>query len=274
MRPAADLDAFFAEPIGRYASCGSCFYFWADPKNGVHLSGTVAWGRPSEADVKKLVHLYEVELTSVAPVHLSYVDLSRVEAIAPAAFAVMSAYFAKYTPKLKGLISKQALIRPPGIAGAVVAGFYELVAAAYPVKIFADRKDAFDWLGYADGDALRGELERLHGAGLGLGATTRLLRDHLDANVRDASIATAAKALSVSERTLQRRLRDEGTAFQAELNAAQVRAAKRLLVETDLKVTAIALEIGCASLQHFSDLFRKLEGLPPSTYRERGRHHG
>ncbi len=35
-----------------------------------------------------------------------------------------------------------------------------------------------------------------------------------------------------------------------------------------MKLTAVAVEVGCASLQHFSSLFRKLVGESPSTWRD------
>ncbi len=75
----------------------------------------------------------------------------------------------------------------------------------------------------------------------------------------------------MSERTLQRRLKEEDTSFQAELNNVQMRTAQQLLLETDMKLTAVAVEVGCASLQHFSSLFRKLVGESPSTWREQHR---
>lgn len=262
MQPVTDAAALFDNPIGRYLGCGSCFYFWADTT----LSGTVAWGSPSADDVRKLCSLYEVELTSVAPPHVSYVDLSRVEGIAAPAFAVMADYFKKNAKKLRGHVTKQALIRPKGIAGAVVAGFYDLVVAEYPVRVFEDRSEALAYLDYSP--AVLRELEAIYEAAAGTGEITRRVREHVAADLRAATIRTAAKALAMSERTLQRRLKDEGTSFQSELHAAQVREAKRLLAETDTKLTAVALDVGCATQQHFSDLFKKLTGETPSAFRK------
>nr|WP_286202601.1 helix-turn-helix transcriptional regulator [Comamonas sp. JC664] len=75
--------------------------------------------------------------------------------------------------------------------------------------------------------------------------------------------------MGMSERTLQRRLKEADTSFQSELNAVQVRMAQTLLRESDMKLTAVAVEVGCASLQHFSSLFRKLVGESPSGWRDR-----
>jgi AraC family transcriptional regulator len=43
--------------------------------------------------------------------------------------------------------------------------------------------------------------------------------------------------------------------------------AKRLLVETDLPLTDIAYQVGCADHSHFTALFRQHVGTTPKTYR-------
>ena len=100
-----------------------------------------------------------------------------------------------------------------------------------------------------------------------LGELHRVLRHRLV----DASLTDVARELGMSERTLQRRLREAGTSFQSELNTVQVRTAQALLLESDAKLTAVAVEVGCASLQHFSSLFRKMTGESPSAWRARHR---
>ncbi|MBA2539575.1 MAG: helix-turn-helix transcriptional regulator [Deltaproteobacteria bacterium] len=77
----------------------------------------------------------------------------------------------------------------------------------------------------------------------------------------------AARALGVSSRTLQRRLHDGDTTFQRELEAERVRAAKRLMLETDAKLDAIARDVGCASGTHLAALFRRLENCSPREWR-------
>lgn len=77
----------------------------------------------------------------------------------------------------------------------------------------------------------------------------------------------AARRFGVSQRTLQRRLRELGTSFQKEINAAHLRIAKRLMHETNNPLKWIAIESGYASLQHFSSSFRARVGLSPSAWR-------
>ena len=95
------------------------------------------------------------------------------------------------------------------------------------------------------------------------------LRGVLAANLRGATLDGCARAMHLSGRTLQRRLRSEATSFQNELCKARVRAGKHQIRAGRGKLTHIALEVGCASLQHFSLLFRTHTGMPPSAWRAR-----
>jgi AraC-like DNA-binding protein len=97
------------------------------------------------------------------------------------------------------------------------------------------------------------------------------LRERVAANPRQVGLAVVARALGMSTRTLQHHLALAGTSFRQEIHLSRVLAAQRLLAETDDKLSAIALEIGCASLQHFSTLFRKHTGESPSAWRARHR---
>jgi AraC-like DNA-binding protein len=81
------------------------------------------------------------------------------------------------------------------------------------------------------------------------------------------SIYEVARRFGISQRTFQRRLRELGTSFQREINAAHLRIAKRLMQETDNPLKWIAIESGYASLQHFSSSFRAHVGLSPSEWR-------
>jgi len=92
--------------------------------------------------------------------------------------------------------------------------------------------------------------------------------------VRRVTVSEVGRAIGVSPRSLQHQLRQAGTSFRQEVNAARVRAAQQLLQASDTKLTSIAIEVGCASLQHFSTLFRKQTGLAPSAWRARHRIRG
>jgi AraC-like DNA-binding protein len=130
--------------------------------------------------------------------------------------------------------------------------------------VFDDLASAGSWLRAQDATAA---LDAAVEAASGMPPVLLQLRRWLDGHLADASLARAARAVSRAPRSLQRDLRDGGTSFQAELDAARVRLAKRLLVETDSSLTEIAYDVGCASPQHFSTLFRRVVGAPPSAWR-------
>jgi hypothetical protein len=50
-------------------------------------------------------------------------------------------------------------------------------------------------------------------------------------------------------------------------SSAWRRRLSRRLASTELKITAVALEVGCASSQHLSALFRKMTGQSPRAWR-------
>jgi transcriptional regulator GlxA family with amidase domain len=55
------------------------------------------------------------------------------------------------------------------------------------------------------------------------------------------------------------------------LALARVDAARRLLVESDLKIEAIARRVGCSSHAHLTSLFRRMTDQSPADYRTRMR---
>jgi AraC-like DNA-binding protein len=236
----------------------------------VDLCGFILWGRPGEAQVRRLVQVLDVELAPAKP-HASLVDARRLEAADPSAFAVLVRYMQPREKAFSTSVLRQALVRPEGVVGAVVGGFYTLLSGAYPSRAFSDPAQALEWLGQPDAVAapLLSKLNALVAEATGQSPLLRELHQVMKGKLPEVNLSDVAREMGMSERTLQRRLKEAGTSFQAELNAVQVRMAQSLLLETDMKLTAVAVEVGCASLQHFSSLFRKVVGESPSAWRDR-----
>jgi AraC-like DNA-binding protein len=230
------------------------------------------WQRADEPFIRRLIEVLDVERTPQAP-HLSLVDLRRLESPDPSAFHIFVNYMRKREKDFAVAVKRQALVRPEGIIGAVVGGFYNLLSPSYPSGVFTDSNKALSWLGVQEARAaeLQAELNQLVVEATGQSPLLQQLHRVLRTRLLESGLAETAREMGMSERTLQRRLKEAGTSFQAELNAVQVRTAQQLLRETDMKLTAIAVEVGCASLQHFSSLFRKLVGESPSTWRDQQR---
>src|SRR5207237_2933157 len=78
------------------------------------------------------------------------------------------------------------------------------------------------------------------------------------------SIARVAKMLSLSSRTLQRRLREEGLGYQALLDDVRLRTAQRLLARTRLRAEEIAFLLGFDEFNSFTRAFRTWQGVSPN----------
>jgi AraC-like DNA-binding protein len=81
------------------------------------------------------------------------------------------------------------------------------------------------------------------------------------------SLAQAAAILAVSQRTLQRRLSDEGLTLTALRRRAQIESASRHLLSERVSLSAIGYVCGFSDLPHFTRVFRKHVGMPPSAFR-------
>ncbi len=77
-----------------------------------------------------------------------------------------------------------------------------------------------------------------------------------------------ARALGISRSTLQRRLREEGTSYQAVLDATRRDMAVRYLSKTNLRADEIATVLAYRDANSFSRSFRRWTGQAPVAFRE------
>lgn len=83
------------------------------------------------------------------------------------------------------------------------------------------------------------------------------------------SASEAARAFAMSERTLHRRLADEGTRFSAMVDEARYDRARRLLQDRRMTVEGIAFAVGFAEPSSFSRAFKRWAGMGALEYRRR-----
>src|SRR5580658_3454640 len=140
MRPVAEPDAFRAAPLGRYCA-GPCWVVWCWDES---LCGSIVWGRPSEAEARALVRMFDIEAALTPPFDV-VTDSSRMELVSPAAFAVVAEYLRRRLPVLVPLIRKNALVAPPGLIGAAIAGLYPLLGLAPSWKPVTTMGEALRW---------------------------------------------------------------------------------------------------------------------------------
>ncbi len=264
------LDELSSDPVGRFVAGEAWIHFCASPR----LWGVIVWGRPDETAAIAMGRALVLELGDVAP-HVSIFDCSRIEGGDPRSFHAAGRYLAINKVALQRQVERLALVRPAGLDGALVAGAFDVLPKPYPVQVFGDTTSAFAWLDPTlDAAATAATLIAMHGdvtsTPKDLGALRTLLERSLS-RLERLPIATAAKELGLSERTLQRKLADAGTTFKDEVADARIRAAKRMLLESEAPLTTIAFDVGCGSLQYFSALFRRRTGESPSAFRTRHR---
>jgi len=84
-----------------------------------------------------------------------------------------------------------------------------------------------------------------------------------------ASIALVARQLGIHERTLNRRLRAEGTTFQRELEAMRYATAQQLLAETAMSLAQVAAALEYADASAFNRAFKRWAGVTPAQWRAR-----
>jgi AraC-like DNA-binding protein len=262
-----DLEAFLAAPIGKYLVGETWLYFYPTPR----VSGFVLWGRLNETDLQYTTRITPRVHAHAAKPHVALFDVRRVEKVDNAAFVVAADYVKTHRAAIKESIARVAIVHGPGVLGAIAGGFFQIVKPPYPVEVFEEPLAAFQWLEVEGAAALIAELDALQAEAAGTTPLLRDLRSLLHARVREVSVADAARALGLSERSLQRRLTELDTSFQKEIGMARVRAAQTLLIDGDAKLTEIAFAVGCASLHHFSTMFRKVTGETPTSWRDRHR---
>jgi AraC-like DNA-binding protein len=96
------------------------------------------------------------------------------------------------------------------------------------------------------------------------------VQDELGRHEPELGTSRLSRVLGLSERTLRRRLESEGAALRTIVDDARRDAARRLLEDTDLPVTDIALRVGYADSSAFTHAAQRWFGRSPSQLR-RGR---
>ena len=76
-----------------------------------------------------------------------------------------------------------------------------------------------------------------------------------------------AEALHVSNRTLQRKLKDEGTSFMDLLQDTRMQLARRYLRQPSRSVVETAYLLGFSEPSTFSRAFKRWTGVAPAEYR-------
>lgn len=264
LRPAESLAAFQRAPAGTYLS-GEHFLYLCETEE---LFAFFIWGQARGDETRRVVEALSVEVRPEAVPHRSYVDFSGMTGIDRESFGVLRDFLESVKHRQAEVTVKEALIRPGGFAGTVIAGYYAVYQQPFPARLFTDSPEAMAWLELEPAVLRRWEglRDQVRGVPPELLQLKQLLRTKLDR----ADLPWAAKQLGVSTRTLQRRLSGTGTSFQRVLDGERLEVAQSLVAESDEKLSSIASQVGFASYQHFSDWFRRKAGSTAEEWRRTG----
>ena len=85
----------------------------------------------------------------------------------------------------------------------------------------------------------------------------------------EANADYACRALRLSKRTLQRRLKAEKTSFQKVLQEVRAELAVRYLSDRRLKALEVAMLLGYNNITSFTTAFKSWYDMPPAEYRQK-----
>jgi len=253
---------FHAAPLGAFTYGATWMYFALE--EGPH--GYALWGAPTEEDMAGLIAVLEGELVREPP-HPGLVDLRDLEGVQPTTFVALERYTTRNAARLSRIVTSTAMVRPGGLVGLMAEGFFRVVPAPFPVRFFTEVVPALAESGHPRPEGAAAELSAARAEAAAVSPFRLALARYLSEQIASATIEGAARAAGASVRTLQRRLESESTTFARELADARVKRARVLLEQTDASATAIAFDLGFATPQHFSEVFKRATGEAPTAYR-------
>lgn len=214
----ASAAQFLEAPIGRFVR-GRTFLAWCASET---LSGGVSWGRATVEDVEQMIALHEVILRPplVQGAARVLLDLRALEVVGLEVFSRYLVSVGPRVPRFARAISRQAIVVPDGLLGALVAGFYPLVARPQPKhQLFRELEPAARYVG-VDAPLLT-QVQALAAPEVEPVLWLAQVRLAVRAQLADAQVAEVAAALRTTPRTLQRRLAAAGTSFREVLDGAR-----------------------------------------------------
>lgn len=264
--PLVDPTTFLARSVGA-ATAADGMLLWC-PREDLRL--LVLWGTPSEQSAGTLVAFMSAEIKPERGRYRSYVDLRRLEAIGSAPFERFLGFMRAHTARFAAQVERSVLVHGGGVTGAAAAGYSRLVGEPFESRAFTDPVEALEWLCPGeDAPTITESLDTMYDRAAREEGLAARARRRLRADLKDVSLQRVAADLGVAPRSLQRDLATAGSTFRLEVRAARIEAAKEALARGEDKLFSIAIDVGFASLQAFSDAFVEATGERPSAYRAR-----
>lgn len=258
----ATLDEFLRAPIGRWTHAPPMVMWMASPK----LVGIMYAGFVNSTDVPRLRELAEFAFhPALVRPYRALIDCGGLVGVDSAAFAYLVEYLRKLTGITTSLVERVACVRAPGMTGAASIGlFHEHMVDELDMRFVEALDEAIDHLGAREHRAAIQEINEV-GARVSIVAA---LRGVLRENTRQ-SLATVARRLGVSSRSLQRACQEAGSSYRDEVANARFAIAEEQIRASNDKVEAIARRAGYASAATLARRFQRMHGVTPTEYRKR-----
>ena len=80
-------------------------------------------------------------------------------------------------------------------------------------------------------------------------------------------LAEVARQLAISQRTMQRRIEEEGTTFRDLLSEAKQELGRQLMLQPSMEIEEVSFLLGFKETSSFYRAFREWEGMTPSEWR-------
>lgn len=232
------------------------------------VAGLVMWGTPTPADMLPLLDIFKSFDSPLGARLPRYFDARRLVAAEGPVIAQLLEFVQEHHARLEQMFTAIAFVHHGGIGQAITEGIRLLSHLPFEWADFQQTATALEWLKCPRADEVAPEVDALVASVAGDAMLVHDVRAFCLAHAGSARVESAARALRMSTRSLQRKLSELGTSFQDLLIDVRVERAKQLLTTTSLAVSDVAREVGCAP-RHFSALFRKSTKLSPSDWRAR-----
>jgi AraC-like DNA-binding protein len=263
-----DVDQYFAAPAGKVLHRRS--FFCSSP--GGDLYTLWAWGVLDVPDTRELFEVLEAVTRHPGPKRRQLVVLRHVEHVTLTSMQLFTEGLSTFH-RYRGTIAREAVVRPAGVVGVIAAGFYEVMPQPFEGRVFTEVPQALDWLeprvewrAWLDAAVAFEEASRTAHA-----QEIALLPALFAKHGTRLTLSEGARRLGLSPRTLQRRLTEAGTSFEAERQRAALARAQELLVAGAADVKAIAWEVGFRSPSAFIEMFRRGTSLTPREWQRQHR---
>ena len=136
MQPASSPDDLASDPVDRYWLGANHLVFCRSPS----VCGTIHWGTSNADDVREFMRALELARhPALAGGFAVYSDSSTIERVDWQPFSELATFVKDRLPEWAKVITKQAVLVPPGPTGPLLAGMVPIIGMAYPMRFCSGR---------------------------------------------------------------------------------------------------------------------------------------